>query len=69
MYSILVINPEGRLERIYCPFKVEVIKDVAELNKGQIKAVDTIKMSLELVEVYVIESKGYYWFNFIFHSK
>ena len=59
----------GRLERIYCPFRVEVIRDVAKLRKGQIKAVDMIKMSMELVEVYIIESKGYYWYNFIFHSK
>ena len=28
MYSILVINPDGRLERVYCPFRVEVIRDV-----------------------------------------
>ena len=69
MYSILVINSEGRLERVYCPFQVEVIKDVSEFHKGQVKAVDMIKMSMELVEVYIIESKGYYWYNFIFHSK
>ena len=69
MYSILVINSKGRLERVYCPFRVEVIKDVTKLHKGQLKAVDMIKMSMELVEVYIIESKGYYWFNFIFHSK
>lgn len=69
MYSILVINPDGRLVRVHCPFSVQVIRDVAKLRKGQIKAVDMIKMSMELVEVYIIESKGYYWYNFIFHSK
>jgi len=69
MYSILVINSEGRLERVYCPFQVEVIKDISKFREGQIKAVDMVKMSMELVEVYIIESKGYYWFNFIFHSR
>lgn len=62
--SILIINHIGHLERLYCPFYVRVIVDVHILKKGSVKAVKAVKMSLELIDVYIIESKAYYHFNF-----
>jgi hypothetical protein len=62
--SILVINKTGQLERFNCPFEVQVITDVGELTKGLICLVSAVKIDLNLIEVYVIRNKAYYFFNF-----
>ncbi len=50
--SILVINRDGHLERLDCPFEVMVITDVGELYKGLIYLVSAVKMDLTLIDVY-----------------
>ena len=63
--SILVIDQNGRLIRLRCPFLVLVIVDVPPLNKGQEKAVIAVKVAENLVDVYVIEEKAFYHYNFM----
>ena len=63
--SVLIINAVGHLERLWCPFKVLVIVDVHPLQKGQEKAVVAVKIAENLVDVYVIEDKAFYHYNFI----
>ena len=65
--SILIIKDKGELVRIYCPFLVRVIITVPPLNEGDIKQVTAVKVSLELIDVYIIEGKAYYHFNFILY--
>jgi hypothetical protein len=62
--SILVINKNGLLERLQCPFEVLVIQDVGELYKGLICLVNAVKIDISLVDVYIIRNKAYYFFNF-----
>ena len=62
--SILVINKTGQLERLDCPFSVVVIQDVGELVKGLICLVNAVKLDLNLIDVYIIGNKAYYFFNF-----
>ena len=62
--SILIINAVGHLERLWCPFKVLVIVDVHPLKKGQEKAVIAVKVADNLIDVYVIEEKAFYYYNF-----
>lgn len=62
--SILVINKSGQLQRYDCPFEVMVITDVGELTKGLICLVSAVKIDLNLIEVYIIKKKAYYFFNF-----
>jgi hypothetical protein len=62
--SILVINKNGLLERLQCPFEVLVIQDVGELYKGLICLVNAVKIDISLVDVYIIRDKAYYFFNF-----
>ena len=66
--SILIINAQGHLERLWCPFKVVVIVDVHPLKKGQEKAVIAVKVAENLIDVYVIEGKAFYHYNFIIIS-
>lgn len=62
--SILVINKSGQLQRYDCPFEVMVITDVGEFTKGLICLVSAVKIDLNLIEVYIIKNKAYYFFNF-----
>jgi hypothetical protein len=62
--SILVINNSGHLQRLDCPFAVLVIQDVGELHRGLICYVIAVKLDLSLIDVYIIKSKAYYFFNF-----
>ena len=62
--SILVIDQKGRLRRLRCPFIVLVIVDVSPLKKGQEKAVIAVKVAENLVDVYIIEERAFYHYNF-----
>jgi len=62
--SILVINKDGHLQRLQCPFEVLVITDVGELFKGLVCLVNAVKMDLTLIDVYIIRNRAYYFFNF-----
>ncbi len=62
--SILVIDQNGRLIRLRCPFKVLVIVDVHQLKKGQERAVIAVKIAENLVDVYIIEERAFYHYNF-----
>ena len=62
--SILVTNKKGQLERLDCPFEVLVVSDVGELRKGLICLVSAVKIDISLIDVYIIRTKAYYFFNF-----
>lgn len=63
-FSILVISGYNQLRRIYCPFTVEVIIPVGELQSGDVVYVEAVKITLELKDVYIIGGKAYYLFHF-----
>jgi hypothetical protein len=63
LYSILVMNNTGPLERIDNPFEVVVIQNVVEPEKGLICLVNAVKMDLQLMDAYIIRHKAYYYFN------
>lgn len=62
--SILYINAEGYLQRAQCPFGVLVIRS-HPLKKGDIHACMAVKIGPELIDVYIIEEKAFYHYNFI----
>lgn len=58
--SILVVDRNGNLRRLHCPFKVVAIVELPpQITVGASYMVDAVKMTLELKEVYIIEGKGY----------
>ena len=63
--NILIINAQGHLERLWCPFMVLVIVDVHPLKKGHEKAVIAVKVADNLADVYVIEGRAFYYYNFM----
>jgi hypothetical protein len=62
--SILIIDKNGKLARLYCPFEVVVIGLLPDLKIGDIVWVEAVKMTVTLKDVYIIRSKAYYVWNF-----
>jgi hypothetical protein len=62
--SVLIIGHRGHLERVSCPFTVIPIRNVGDLQKGLRYAVNAVKLSPDLIDVYIIKYKAYYHFNF-----
>jgi len=59
--SILVVDKNGKVKRLHCPFRVMAIVDIPpDIAEGKFYMVDFVKMTLELKEVYVIQGKGYF---------
>ena len=61
--SVLVVMPKGKVKRLYCPFWVICKVDVPPLEKGQEYAVEAVKMTLKLQDVFIIDGKAYFvWY-------
>lgn len=67
--SILIIDKDNRLIRLNVPFTVLVAFEVPGLSIGEIRYVTAIRMSLDLIDVYIIEGKAYYYYNFVLWIK
>lgn len=58
--SIWVIDKSGHLRRIYCPFRAICLVNFPDITKGEKVAVDAVKLTLEVKEVYIIRGVAYY---------
>ncbi|HDZ40336.1 MAG TPA: hypothetical protein ENH59_01465 [Bacteroidetes bacterium] len=65
--SLLIIDVEGLVRRIYCPFEVICLAEFNDIDIGEKVSVDAYKISLSLKEVYIIKGKAYliYYFRII----
>lgn len=62
--ELYVITHYGVLKRLFCPIKVQVLRDIGILKSGQIVFADEIKVTLELQTVYIINNDAYYYYHF-----
>jgi hypothetical protein len=61
--SIVIFTRAGRLKRLNCPFFVISRVNTTYLRKGNQYAVEAVKMTLGLEDVYIIDGKAYYiWY-------
>jgi len=58
--SILYINGNGELKRLFCPFRVKAKVDIPPISEGDVVWVEAIKMTPDGMDVYIIGSLGYY---------
>ena len=65
--SILIINTWGMIERRLCPFFVIVVKEVPPLVRSTVVMVTAVRMSMELIDVYIVKNKAYHYYNFILY--
>ena len=64
--SILVVDSKGALHRLNCPFRVYAIVDVPpNIINGMQYRVEAVRMSLDLKDVFIIDSKGYHYWGFL----
>jgi hypothetical protein len=63
-FSILVIVEESRLLRIHCPFTVITIQSIGNYTTGDIAHVQAVKITPDLMNVYIIEGKAYHFYFF-----
>lgn len=62
--SVLVVNKNGELVRLACPFKVIVLLGVEVLQPNSEEWVTEVKISRQLILAYVIKQKAYHYFHF-----
>lgn len=56
---ILVVTREGKLIRLYCPFKVMAKVSFPQIEAGTISWVEKVQVTDELQDVYIINGQGY----------
>lgn len=63
-YSILVVTWENKLLELHCPFKVLIKQDIGQLNVGDKASVTMVKLSTNLITVFVINDMAYFFYYF-----
>ena len=63
--SILVVLFDGKVKRLYCPFRVIAKIGVPPLEKGKEYLVDAVKMTIQLEDVFIIRGKAYLVWYFV----
>jgi hypothetical protein len=64
-FEIYVVNGENELECLKCPFHVKVKYNIGVLVKDEIVLVDKVKITKDLISVYVIRNQSYYCYHFV----
>ena len=64
-FEIYVVNGENELECVKCPFKAKVKYNIGVLVKDEIVLVDKVKITKDLISVYVIRNQSYYCYHFV----
>lgn len=62
--SLLVIDKDGKLRRLYCPFKVITLCTFHIYSSNVTLQVSAVKITLELLLVYVVEGVAYPYYLF-----
>lgn len=62
--SILLVNHNGKLRKLYTPFKVLTITTIDNLRCGVWVFVDEVRQSAKEELIYLIQGKEYLHFNF-----
>ena len=63
-FEIYIVNRENELECLKCPFRVQVKYNIGTLVKDEIVLVDKVKITNDLISVYVIRNQSYYCYHF-----
>jgi hypothetical protein len=61
---IYVVTYRNELLQLFCPFRIVVLTSVGGLYKGQILHVSMVKVTKDLVTVFLINGDAYYFYHF-----
>ena len=62
--EIYVVDWRNKLLLIRCPFKASVKENIGHLKAKEVVLVDEIKVTLELITVFVVKKKAYFYYHF-----
>ncbi len=66
--ELYIVTWNNLLKILFCPFKARAIVDIGNLKRGRLVWVQEVKITKDLVTVYIIEGKAYYYYHFIIIS-
>jgi hypothetical protein len=62
--SILIVNENNKLQELNCPFKVLVLTNIGKLKQYEIVKVEEVKVTRQLITVFLIKGNHYFYFHF-----
>ena len=62
--TLLIITWNNVLKELFCPFKVRARHPVGILKKGEKVWVESIKVTIELTTVFIVQRRAYYYYHF-----
>lgn len=62
--SILVVNKQGLMKRLYCPFGVLTNQQIGTIPSSTRMIVEEVLITLQDILVYIINGKQYHHSNF-----
>ena len=63
-YSILVVTWNNELIELHTPFKILVKHNIGELKEGNYASVSMVKLSTNLITVYIINGGAFNYYHF-----
>ncbi len=62
--ALLIITWNNVLKQLLCPFKVIVKHQIGELRKGEEVWVESVKVTVKLTTVFIVDGRAYYYYHF-----
>lgn len=62
--ELYIVTYDNRLVVLICPFEVIVKQDISFFKRLDIVLVDEVKVTKDLITVYIIKGKAFYYFHF-----
>jgi hypothetical protein len=62
--TILIVSKTSKLVELNCPFRVQVITPIGLYSTGQVLTVSLVKVTKDLITVYIISGLAYHYFHF-----
>ena len=62
--ELYVVDYRNKLLLLRCPIKALVKEDIGHLKAKEIVMIDEIKVTLELITVFVVKKKAYFYYHF-----
>jgi len=62
--KLYVVDWRNMLLILECPIKALVKQDIGTLKAKEVVYIDEIKVTLELITVFVVQKKAYYFYHF-----
>jgi len=63
-HVLYIVNEDKRLDKRRCPFAVVANRTVGEIEEGEKVLVERIQVTPDLITVFIINGKAYYYYHF-----